>query len=407
MPIVGALAEPPGAWALGAIVAWIASLVIIGIRATDSHDLDSYDATIPPDPPLVSVIVPARDEAWGVGRCVRSILDSRWTNLELILVDDHSTDATAAEAREAALMPPTATGMAPQPDPRFRLIVPPPLPEGWFGKQWACHAGYLAARGSLLCFTDADTRHSSELLPRSIAAMAARRADLFTVAGTQEMGTFWEKVVQPHVFMVLLTRYGSPERMSRSTRARDKIANGQFILARRDTYEAEGGHEAVRAHVAEDLRLAQTWTSRGRTVHMVHAPGQLYTRMYRSFGELWRGWAKNTFLGGRELVHDQPLLRAVFPLALPIAAFMPVLPIVALSLALAGVGGAGLAWFGLVATLASAVFWMGVYRGAGLSAAWGLTFPLAVLVFTGICVHSALRGRRVRWKDRRYDTSRH
>jgi chlorobactene glucosyltransferase len=237
--------------------------------------------------------------------------------------------------------------------------------------------------------------------------MAARRSDLFTVAGTQEMGTFWEKVVQPLVFMVLLSRYGSPARMSRATRARDKIANGQFILVRRETYEAEGGHEAVRAHVAEDLRLAQTWTSRGRAVHMMHARGHLFTRMYRSFGELWRGWRKNTFLGGRELVREYPLLRAVFPVVLPAAAFVPLIPIVVLALAALGVGGPGAAWFGVVASAVNLAFWMAAYRAGGLSPLWGLTYPLATLVFTGICAASAWRGPRVEWKDRRYDTARH
>src|SRR5690606_22444740 len=293
------------------------------------------------------------------------ILDSRWTNLELILVDDHSTDATAAEAREAALMPPASRGAAPEVDPRFRIVQPPPLPDGWFGKQWACHTGYRASRGSLLCFTDADTLHSSELLPRSIRALNDRGADLFTVAGTQEMETTWERIVQPHVFTVLLTRYGSPARMSRSRNPRDKIANGQFIVVRRETYEAEGGHEAVRGHVAEDLRLAQTWTARGRIVHMVHAPGHLFTRMYRSFRELWLGWGKNTFLGGREIVGQSPLLRLLFPLALPIGAAMPLTPVIALVLALVGVGGAGLAWFGVVGSLASLTFWAGAYRAAG------------------------------------------
>lgn len=384
------LAQPPGWPAIAAIVTWIVLLGITAWRALDSRSLDEHPAEPAADAPLVSVIVPARNEARNIARCVRSILGSSYPRVELIVVDDHSTDGTGDIAR--------AVGR----EPALRVIVPPPLPDGWFGKQWACHNGALAANGALLCFTDADTQHGPELLARSVNALGARGSDLFTVGGTQEMLSFWEKVIQPFVFALLFTRYGGMECVSRATRPRDKIANGQFILVRRELYAAEGGHEAVRAHVAEDLRLAQLWTERGRRVHMMFARGHLSTRMYGSFAEIRRGWGKNVFAAGRDAFSQNPLLRVFFPVILPLSSLIAVIPLVVLGFALAGVVGAGAAWFGVVGGAASLLFWLGVYRSAGLSPLWGLSFPLAAVTFALICAEASWRGSRVQWKGRAY-----
>ena len=85
-------------------------------------------------------------------------------------------------------------------DKRARVIDAPPLPDGWLGKQWACNQGAAIARGELLCFTDADTIHGSELLTRSVALLRNHQVDFVTVAGRQRLVGFWERVVQPHIF---------------------------------------------------------------------------------------------------------------------------------------------------------------------------------------------------------------
>src|SRR6478672_795020 len=108
-------------------------------RARGSPALDNVSSEIPPDPPLVSVIVPARNEARNIERCVRSILDSRWPALEVIVVNDRSEDDTGALARALAIE-----------NPRVRVVEGAPVPEGWFGKQWACAQGASEARGSTL-----------------------------------------------------------------------------------------------------------------------------------------------------------------------------------------------------------------------------------------------------------------
>jgi uncharacterized membrane protein YbaN (DUF454 family) len=154
-------------------------------------------------------------------------------------------------------------------DARLRVITPPPLPDGWFGKQWACAAGATEARGEMLGFMDADTRQAPDLVTRTVNAITSRGADLLSVAGTQELGGFWERMIQPQIFAIMLQRYGGTEIVNRSRHVSEKIANGQCLWVRRATYDALGGHGAVKHEVAEDLALAQLWFRAGRTVSLV------------------------------------------------------------------------------------------------------------------------------------------
>jgi chlorobactene glucosyltransferase len=380
--IVGALAA----------TAWVMGIAFTLWRFRDSQHLDAYPAATPVDAPLVSVIIPARNEAHNIERCLRSVLATAWPRLQVIVVDDHSTDGTGALARRVA----SELGAD------VRVIPAPDLPDGWFGKQWACHTGARAATGELLCFTDADTHHGPELLARSINALIARRAELFTVAGRQEMVTFWEKVMQPMVFALLLSRYGGTEAMSRSTRPVDKIANGQFLLMRRDAYRRVGGHESVRAHVAEDLRLAQRITEMGLSAQMVLAQDHLTTRMYTSLGEIRRGWGKNVYAAGRDALRLNAFTRRLLPFVFPIPALMPAIPAIVLLLAFLGILGDGARLFGIIALSANLLFWAGVYAYARLSPLWALLHPLGSVVFAAICAEAAWRGSRVEWKGRRY-----
>lgn len=376
---------------------WGIALVAVVVRFADSQRLDAYPVLPREQTPLISVIIPARDEARNIESCLRSVLASEYGNLEVIVVDDASSDGTAAIAQRVA-----DEDAARQGRPRARVVGAAAVPEGWFGKQWACQSGADAARGEILCFTDADTRHGPELLGRSAGAMRSRGADLFTVAGHQEAHTFWEKVMQPFVFSILLSRYGGLEQMSRSTRPVDKIANGQFVMMTRNTYAQIGGHAAVRDHVAEDLRLAQVVTERGMQAHMVLARDHLSTRMYHSLSEIRRGWGKNVYAAGRDTLALGPLARRIFPWVFPLPALVPLVPTVLLVLALLGVLGRGALLFGAVAGGFNLIYFMGVYGFSRINPLWGLLHPLAAVVFSGICAEAAWRGSKVEWKGRGY-----
>jgi chlorobactene glucosyltransferase len=370
---------------------WLLVPIFLAWRWRASRSLDDEPTVIGDDAPLLSVIVPARNEARNVGRLVRSVLASTYPRLELVVVDDHSTDGTADVARQAAAG-----------DARLRVVRNPDLPEGWFGKQWACTTGARAARGELLLFTDADTEHGPELHVRAVNAMRARGADLLTVAGTQEMHSLWERLVQPQVFQVIAARFGGTEMVNRSRHARDKIANGQFILVRRDAYEAMDGHAAVRATVAEDLALGQRWFAAGRRTVLVLGERHLRTRMYASLGELIAGWRKNVFAGGRDAMPGGWLGRLLFPLLLPLPPLVALAPPATLLAALVAPLPAAVVLWAALATGAQLLTWAVAYRALGHSPLNALGYPLGALVFLYIVVTATLRGRRVAWKGREY-----
>jgi chlorobactene glucosyltransferase len=380
----------PGAilWSLP----WIIPPVVTYFRLRNSRSLDEESDIPPENPPLVSVIVPARNEAHNIARCVTSILSTTYPNMEMIVVDDSSTDGTAQIARDAA-----------QRDPRARFIASPPLPEGWFGKQWACASGARIARGSVLQFTDADTVHGPDLLTRSVNAMRRARAQLFSVAGRQELGGFWEKVIQPQIFTILSMRYGGTQSITEATNVRDKIATGQCIFVTHDSYNAIGGHASVRSSVAEDLMLAQKFFGARKRVVIMLGVNQLSTRMYASLGEIIRGWQKNVFAGGLDSVPFGRVGKTIFPLFLLMPPLMELLPPLALALAAFGLATSGtlLVW-AAISTVVTLLWWIVVYVTIGENPFYALAYPLGALVLLYIFFTAVIRGRRVTWKGRTY-----
>jgi chlorobactene glucosyltransferase len=316
------------------------------------------------------------------------VLASAYEPIEVVVVDDRSTDDTAARVADLA-----------QRDPRLRLVAGGELPAGWYGKPWACLQGYRAARGDLLLFTDADTRHDPELLGRAVGALRSREADLLTVSPHQRCESFWERIVMPQIWLLLGLRY-HPARVNRSRRARDVIANGQFILMPRASYEAAGTHEAMRGEVAEDLALAQAVVRRGGRLHFAFAERLMETRMYDGLGPLVEGWSKNVYLGGRRSFPDEPVRRALVPLMLVLAFGFWLAPPLTV---LAGVLSGHVPLAGFAAVVLSALFWSLICYGMRIPLYYGLCYPLGAAVALYIAVRSTLRGRRrVEWRGRTY-----
>ena len=364
---------------------WLAPFAVIPrlaqLRPNLSHSPSASDG-------LVSVIIPARNESAVIETVVTSVLTSAYRPIEVLVVDDRSTDDTAARVAELARR-----------EPRLRLVPGVELPPGWYGKPWACLQGYRAARGELLLFTDADTSHAPELLGRAVGALRETSADLLTVAPRQRCETFWERIVMPQIWLLLGVRY-HPARVNHSRRPRDVIANGQFILMSRASYEAVGTHEAVRGEVAEDLALAQAVVRRGARLHFAFAERLMETRMYQGLGALIEGWSKNVYLGGRRSFPEEPVLRALVPVMLALAFCFWLAPPVAL---LFGLLAGAPAHAAIVATGLGALFWCLICLGMQIPAIYGLGYPLGAAVALYIAARSTLRGRRrVEWRGRTY-----
>jgi chlorobactene glucosyltransferase len=370
---------------------WVILPGVILWRLSRSTHLNAESAEAGKDAPFVSVICPARNEARHIEGFVRAALGSTYPRFELIVVDDHSTDGTGAMARAAA-----------GDDSRLKVIVPPPLPKGWFGKQWACHAGAQQARGDILLFTDADTRHGAELVVRSVNCMRRRGSELLSVAGRQELGSFWERVIQPAIFAALFSTFGGTEAVSNATNRRYKIANGQYLMVRAETYYELGGHERVRGYAAEDLMLAQQWCAVGKAVHLVAGLDYLSTRMYEGLSEIIAGWSKNAWAAGRHMIPDSSVMRGVMRLLMPLSPILVWGPFAAL--VLGALGLAPLSWtvFGAVAYGAVTVYLLALLPMMGVPIWYAFLHPLGAVMSSYIYLLAAIRGDRVRWKDRTY-----
>lgn len=344
------------------------------------------------DAPLASVVVPARNEAANLGACVGTLLASAYPSFEIILVDDRSTDGTAEIARQLARNNPD----------RIRFIEGAALPDGWVGKCWACWQGYREARGDVLVFTDADTRHGKDLLGHAVAALRDSGAALVTGFPRQMMGGFWERLILPHIFTAIELRYRDPARMNRSRNPRDAVANGQFLVFRRSAYEEIGGHEAVRGEIVEDVRIAQLVVASGYRLFAAWAKDVIETRMYRSLGDIIEGWSKNLVRGSRHSV--DPWLRPLLPwLIVTFQLGFWVAPPVLLVASLAG-AAVPLTW-AAAATGAALAFWLIRHLQFRAPVAYTLLFPLGALVMALLFLRSAWLGENVTWKGRRYGVS--
>jgi chlorobactene glucosyltransferase len=245
--------------------------------------------------------------------------------------------------------------------------------------------------------------HAPDLVARSINAMRNARAQMFTIAGRQELGGFWEKVMQPQIFTILAMRYGGTESITRAANVRDKIANGQCIFVTHDSYNAIGGHASVRTSVAEDMMLAQKFFAARKRVVVMLGLDQLSTRMYGSLREIIAGWRKNVYAGGLDAVPFGRVGETLFPLFLLTPPMMQLLPLLALACAAVGLAtsGALLLWAS-ISTAATLLWWILVYVTIREKPLYALAYPLGALVLLYIFFTAVVRGRRVSWKGRTY-----
>lgn len=369
---------------------WISLPLLVAWRLRGTPSLNDAAGTAPADAPRVSVILPARNEAAHITACVTSLRATTWPDWELVVINDGSTDNTGDLARQACAG-----------DARVTVIDAPPLADGWFGKQWACHVGMQQATGALLLFTDADTRHKPDLVTRLVQMRALRNADLISVSGEQEMVTFWERAVQPVVFALILTRFGGARAIESARTPADVVANGQCFMMTREAYDAVGGHEAVRDTVAEDLMMAQRTVLVGRRVSLVLGQDQLSTRMYDGLGALIKGWRKNVYAGGRMAMKGGWLGRVLFPLALTGFPLAIALPFVLLPVATIGQHDV-LIWWSSIGAASMLLAFSAAARFGRVPLWRSLLAPIGALAFAAICTSAIFRGQSVEWKGRAY-----
>ena len=232
--------------------------------------------TTQPGRPEVSIIIPARNEEASLASCLESLIGQTRVAFEIIVVNDHSSDRTSAIANSF---------------PNVKVMDAPTLPPGWTGKNNAMIAGAAEARGEWLLFTDADTVHLPGSLARALNEAKAGQAALLSYSPEQVASGFWEKAVMPVIFAELAAHYRPSEVSDPNSPA--AAANGQYILIRREAYDAGGGHAAVADKILEDVELARAVKRSGHKILFRFGGDAVRTRMYRNFSQLREGWTKN------------------------------------------------------------------------------------------------------------------
>jgi chlorobactene glucosyltransferase len=232
-----------------------------------------------PDPPRITAIIPAKDEAETIADCLSTVQGQSYPNLEILVVDDRSADQTPEIVRAIA-----------EGDPRVRLISIEDLPPGWTGKTHALHVAAGQATGDWFWFVDADTRHEPDSLSIVLEYARSHDAALASLLPEMRCESFWESVAQPLLGIVLIQSY--PLFWANDPRKKLAFANGQYILIRRDAYDLAGGHEGVRDKFVEDIYLAKAVKSVGLSARTAIAHGIGSTRMYTSLPQFVRGWSR-------------------------------------------------------------------------------------------------------------------
>ncbi len=334
--------------------------------------------------PPVSVLIPARNEEQGIAAAVRSVLSSTGAALEVVVLDDASTDRTAEVVESIAAE-----------DGRVRVVSKTGLPAGWNGKQFACHQLAGEAAHEWLCFMDADVRMAPDALRAMLAHAEQHRMDLLSGFPLQETGTWLEKLLIPLIHLVLLCYLPVPFLRKYPTVPALAAGCGQIMLVRAAAYAASGGHAAIRATMHDGLLLPRLLREHGFRTDLVDLTHLLRCRMYSNAREVWFGLGKNATEGMAAPARIVPFTLLLL--------FAQVVPVCWLAVALLR----GDAWlWPLLATLsgyAVRVIAMVRFRQSLLGV---LLHPLAVLL--SLVLQWWALGRRVlgiqaTWKQRVYD----
>lgn len=334
----------------------------------------------------VSIILPVRNQASTVENCVRSLVQLDYRNREIIVVDGQSTDGTTE----------IISGFQDQ----IIILQEEPLPSGWVGKNWACHAGVRRAQGDLLLFTDGDSIHSQNSLTRVVDYLEKNNADMVTLAPGTVLKGFWEKLLQPPIFWLIMLLVGGKQ--VNDDKKLNAIGNGQYMLFRREVYEKIGGHQAVKEKIVEDYALARLAKRAGYRLRFLTGKDAVAVRMYDSLPSIWRGWRKNFYTVSERRMFCKALTRNVLMF---VFLFLPFV--------ILGYGISQAIWNPFNLYLLTGGFmafwlWLGIIildRSIQVNPVYAILFPIAILIYIGIGIDSTIRGALglgFQWKGRVY-----
>lgn len=337
--------------------------------------------TMPLGDPLVSVLVPMRNEERNVDVLIKSLRNSSYGHTEFIILNDQSTDGTQEELER------TISG-----DSRFSILQGKELPDGWVGKVHACHQLQQAASGDFLLFVDADVRFRSKAIEQSLALLQQKKAHLLTGFPAFDVSPFLSKLLVPMLHFVIL--FHLPLALANYTKFKvATAANGMWMMFERDSYQKIGGHRAVQSSLVEDVHIAREMKAQGYKVVLANITMSVKCRMYDTNAEVWEGFLKNSYAG----IGRSPLLAAGLIL------FYSVFYILPPFLAVYGLFSGLYSWM-IPYALTIAQRW---YVDMVTNQRWYLSFliPLQAAAMLGVLIGSmrkSLKKQPYSWKGRHY-----
>lgn len=326
--------------------------------------------------PLVSVLVPARNEERNLKSCLDALSSQTYSRFEVLVLDDRSTDSTFGIAEHAV-----------QSDPRIRVLKGEEVPAGWTGKNWACVQLSRQSKGEIVLFMDADVRPGPAAVENLVAVFERFRASGVSAFPQQRFNGWAAQMIIPLMDVFV---YGMlPLRSVMSKRFVSLLAaNGQWLAFTREAYEKAGTHEAVRSEIVEDMALARLVKKQGMRFVLTSGVGAVECTMYNTWQEILGGFSKNFFAA----FNFRP---AMFLAVLTLMFTVFVLPF--------GLAAFDTSWYALAAVALNLTFRLMMSARFGHGVASALLHPLGVLGAVGIGLN-ALRlyyiHGEVRWKDR-------
>jgi len=335
----------------------------------------------------VSVLIPARNEERVIAASIESLLASQGIEIEVIVLDDGSTDSTAEIVRTIATR-----------DARVRLRSSPPLPGGWNGKQHACYALAQEARSNVLCFLDADVRLAPEALVEMSGFLSSTRSDLVSGFPRQETETPLEWLLLPLIHFVLLS-YLPLAAMRASTKPGLAAGCGQFLMVRREAYRKAGGHAEIRATMHDGILLPKLFRRHGLRTDIADLTHLATCRMYHSASQVWQGLSKNATEGMATPARILP-----FTFLLLFGQIIPLMLVVSLVVAPASFSAheRALIYVSVAASFVPRILSVWKYRQSLLSALLHPAGVALLLVLEWNALIRKLAGQPVTWKERAY-----
>jgi len=230
--------------------------------------------------PLISILIPARNEERSIGKCLDSLLKQNYPNLEIIMIDDQSTDSTSKIISEFA-----------KNDSRIKLIQGKPLPQGWMGKCWALYQGVQIAKGEWFLFSDADVIHNTLTLNSVYQYVVKNDVSFLTLKYKLLVKTFWEKVIPPSINFIKTWFAPSPKKVNDMNTSAIE-AKGDFIFVKRGIYEKLGGHKAVKDEFIESATLMQHFKKAGHKVALLDGSRYIKVRKYSDLKDIINSYSK-------------------------------------------------------------------------------------------------------------------